>query len=378
MSVVVDGTNGLVFNDASTQTTAASGFGFKNRVINGAMMIDQRNAGNSLAGAVGNIYGVDRFNTGVFGSGTGRINVQRSTNAPTGFINSLINTVGTADAAPSTNYGYCVQHKIEGYNVSDLGFGAAGASPVTVTFWVKSSIAGSYVFTLQNEATDQAYSVSYNINASNTWEQKTITFAGSTTGTWPKDNTSGMVLNWGLGGGSVRVASLNSWYAPAGGWTPTTMSGGVNWIGTSGATFQLAGVQLEKGPTATPFDWRPYGTELALCHRYFWLCNGATYQYSVVGCGEIGTVGMLNINFPVPMRTAPNTITASGSGPYFYYNTVGGARQTGTFSSNSISGYGAGTNAMRIITGAAGGSGLFFWVDMGATATLAFSISAEL
>ena len=267
--------------DSTTQYT-----GFKNRVINGAMAIDQRNAGNSLAGAAGNIYGVDRFNTGVFGSGTGRINVQRSNNAPTGFTNSLINTVGTADAAPSTNYGYCVQHKIEGYNVSDLGFGSAGASPVTVTFWVKSSLTGSYVFTLQNEATDQAYSVSYSINASNTWEQKTITFVGSTIGTWPKDNTSGMVLNWGLGGGSVRVASLNSWYAPAGGWTPTTMSGGVNWIGTAGATFQLTGVQLEKGSTATSFDYRPYGTELALCQRYYenvqWLVNGYAAQWTGV------------------------------------------------------------------------------------------------
>jgi hypothetical protein len=302
MSVVVDGTNGLVFNDASTQTTAASGFGFKNRIINGAMMIDQRNAGNLLAGAVGNIYGVDRFNTGVFGSGTGRINVQRSTNAPTGFTNSLINTVGTADAAPSTNYGYCVQHKIEGYNVSDLGFGAAGASPVTVTFWVKSSIAGSYVFTLQNEATDQAYSVSYSINASNVWEQKTITFVGSTTGTWPRDNTSGMVLNWGLGGGSVRVASLNSWYAPAGGWTPTAMSGGVNWIGTSGATFQITGVQLEKGPTATSFDYRPYGFELSLCQRYY------IYNYKIF-CQQ-GTSGYSQ-PLPLTMRAAP-TATRTG------------------------------------------------------------------
>jgi hypothetical protein len=261
----------ITFDDGST---VGSGWaGFKNRIINGAMTVDQRNGGTLVSGAAGNIYGVDRFNTGVFGSGTGRISAQQSNTVPSnsGFVKSLINTVTTADASPSQYYGYCLQQKIEGYNTADLMFGTANAKTITLSFWVRSSIVGTYVVTISNENTDRGYSATYTILEANTWEQKTITVVGDTTGTWYTTTNAGIILTWGLGGGTGRQApSLNAWNSgAAGGYTITDASGCVDWIATSGATFLLTGVQLEKGSTATSFDYRPYGTELFLCQRYF-------------------------------------------------------------------------------------------------------------
>lgn len=253
-------------------------FGMRNRIINGDMKIDQRNAGALVAGTTGNIYGVDRFATGVFGSATGRISAQQSSLVPdgTGFTKSIANTVTTADSAPSSIYGYCFQQKIEGHNVADLAWGTSAAQTVTLSFWVRSSIAGTYIVTFSNsDASDnpnRTYSATYTINSANTWEQKVITVAGDTTGTWLKDNRIGLFLIWGLGGGTARQApSVNSWNTGASGgiYAVTDAAGCVDWIATSGATFNITGVQLEKGPVATPFEYRPYGTELGLCQRYF-------------------------------------------------------------------------------------------------------------
>ncbi len=293
-------------------------YGFKNRIINGAMVIDQRNAGALVAGAVGNTYGVDRTLIGVFGSGTGRISAQQSSTAPTGFTNSLVGTVTTADASPSTYYGYAISQRIEGYNTADLGFGAAGASSITLSFWVRSSIAGTYCLTFCNENVDRAYTTTYTINSANTWEYKTITVAGDTTGTWYKTTNAGVILVWGLGGGSGRQApSLNTWNTgAAGGYTITDASGCVDWIATSGATFYITGVQLEKGAVATTFDYRPYGAELALCQRYFYKTYnqsdalGASTTDGAVGRYIDGTqsYASLDCRFSVTMRATP-TVT---------------------------------------------------------------------
>ena len=233
----------------------------RNRVINGAMVIDQRNAGALAAGAVGEVYGVDRFVTGVFGSGTGRISAQQSSTAPTGFVKSLINTVTTADATPSANYGYCVTHRVEGYNSADLMWGTANAQTITISFWVRSSLTGTYTISVINDGITWGYTTTYTISAANTWEQKTVTIAGPTSGTWATTNAMGIGIVFGLGGGSNRQATLNSWYAPTGTNTPTDATGCVDWIATSGATFYITGVQLEAGSSATAFEWRPITTE---------------------------------------------------------------------------------------------------------------------
>jgi hypothetical protein len=288
--------------------------GTRNRIINGAMEIDQRNGGALVAGATGNIYGVDRFAVGVFGSGTGRISAQQSSTAPTNFVRSLVNTVTTADTSPSSIYGYCVFQRIEGNNTADLMWGTSNAQPITISFWVRSSIAGNYVVSTVNNGVARAYSTTYTINAANTWEYKTITIPGDTTGTWETGTNAGIGIFFGLGGGSERQATLNSWYAPSGTYTPTDASGCVDWIANSGATFNLTGVQLEVGSTATPFERRPYGTELALCQRYFTIVGGGNSDMYAGGTViyDSGSVVQIAVHVPVTMRAAPS-ISVTGT-----------------------------------------------------------------
>jgi predicted secreted protein len=240
-------------------------FGFKNRIINGNMVIDQRNAGASVTvNSAARTFGVDRF----FGYGQstdGVFTITQDSSAPAGFTNSTKIVVTTADASVGANQYYLLGQSIEGYNVADLGFGAAGASTVTISFWVKSSLTGSFGGSLQNGIADRSYPFSYTINAANTWEQKTVTIAGETTGTWAKNASIGMQVFWDLGCGSSNISTANSW-AAAGYYGVT---GSTKLISTLSANMYITGVQIEKGTQATSFDFRSYGTELALCRRYF-------------------------------------------------------------------------------------------------------------
>jgi hypothetical protein len=299
-------------NDTSIATTAfvttavaALGYpAFKNRIINGAMMIDQRNAGASIS-VTGTGFPVDRFyiNANSFGVISG----QRSTTAPTGFINSTLMTVTTARSSIAASDVYGIRQTIEGFNTADLGWGTASAQAVTLSFWVRSSITGTYAVSFFNTAFNRSYVATYTINAANTYEYKTITLAGDTTGTWGTDNTGGISVFWDLGSGSDFQATANTWVAAG----DLRTSGSANWISTNGATFYITGVQLEKGSTATSFDYRPYGTELALCQRYYWKPATEPIGLAATGFGAGG-----RLNNPVPMRSA-----ATISGATFSVNT---------------------------------------------------------
>ena len=233
---------------------------FKNRIINGGMVIDQRNAG-AVSSAL-NGYFIDRW-TALRGAGTITpvFSGQQVSDAPAGFINSAKITVTTAGTG--TYYSLLRQY-IEGLNVSDLGFGTASAATVTLSFWVKSSIAGVYAAGIQNASGDRTYVSNYTISVANTWEQKSITIAGDTTGTWATNNSAGILVNFDLGTSTGTQATPNTW-ANQGIYTSTS----IKWANTLSATFYITGVQLEKGSTATSFDYRPYGTEFLLCQRYF-------------------------------------------------------------------------------------------------------------
>jgi hypothetical protein len=261
MTMTINGTSGLVFNDASTQNTAATGFGFKNRIINGAMMIDQRNAGASVTSNDG-VFAVDRFRFSMTQSskGTG----QQSSVAPAGFINSLLFT-STASTSLGSSDEFAIIQPIEGLNVSDLGWGTASAQTVTLSFWVRSSLTGTFGGSLQNSAANRSYPYSYTISSANTWEQKSVTIVGDTTGTWLTTNGMGIRLRFGLGVGSTGSGTAGSWS----GSNFASATGATSVVGTNGATFYITGVQLEKGSTATSFDYRPYGTEFMLCQRYY-------------------------------------------------------------------------------------------------------------
>jgi hypothetical protein len=303
MTVSINGTSGLVFNDASTQNTAATGFGFKNRIINGAMMIDQRNAGASVT--VSDAYTLDRWS--VYENTTGTFTVQQSTVTPSGFRNSLLVTVTGTASSLGTNIALIRQY-VEGFNCSDLMWGTANAQSVTLSFWVRSSVTGTFTGVIQNANNDRAYAFSYTISASNTWEQKTVSLAGDTTGTWVTNNGRGIELDFSLA--SATGLTADTWQANGtGGNYYYAATGQTNLMATSGATFYITGVQLEKGSTATSFDYRPYGTELALCQRYYYRINASSTTFQAIGLGyqmSSQTTSQMTVIPKVTMRAAPS------------------------------------------------------------------------
>jgi hypothetical protein len=238
--------------------------GFKNRIINGAMVLDQRNAGASYTLTSSQTYTLDRF----FGAEDtdGVMTVQQSSTAPTGFNFSALCTATTADASLGSTQHVYLGQKIEGFNTADLGWGTANAQTVTLSFWVRSSLTGTFGGSITNSAFSRSYPFSYTISSANTWEKKSVTIAGDTTGTWVgATNGAGIQLLFGLGVGSSFSGTAGAWAAAG----LMSVTGAVSVIGTLNANWYITGVQLEKGSTATSFDYRPYGTELNLCQRYY-------------------------------------------------------------------------------------------------------------
>jgi hypothetical protein len=290
-------------------------YGFKNRIINGAMMIDQRNAGASVTiNTSSKTYTLDRWQAN--GQPTdGVFTVQQSSTAPAGFKNSALLTVTTADSSLTAGQYYLFCQRIEGYNVSDLAWGTASAASVTLSFWVRSSLTGQFGGAIENSAENRAYPFTYTINSANTWEQKAVTIAGDTSGTWVTDNGVGMFVWLDLGCGTDKRTTANTW--ASGNYYGAT--GDTNWISTNGATFYITGVQLEKGSTATSFDYRPYGTELALCQRYcYGQYNSTGQNYYYFGIGRVDSSAQTygGVTFPVTMRTKPS-ITATISNTFY-------------------------------------------------------------
>ena len=284
--------------------TAQSLQGFRNRIINGNMVIDQRNAGASISVSTDTgIYSVDRFK--VAANGGGVFSAQRSTTVPVGFTNSLLITVTTADASIAAGDYYQVQQRIEGFNVADFGLGTASAINFTVSFWVRSSLTGTFGGSLYNSAANRSYPFTYVVSAANTWEQKTFTVAGDTSGTWTTDNTAGLTLNFSLGAGSTYTDSA------AGSWVGSLefgASGQINPIATNGATFYITGVQLEAGSVATPFEQIDYGRELIMCQRYYAkLSTNASNLFTAYGSGfaASSTTASIFIKYPQTMRSSP-------------------------------------------------------------------------
>ena len=330
--MVIDGSNGITFPDTSRQYN--SYYNFKNRIINGAMVIDQRNAGAAISTTGG--YPVDRFQMALTAAIGSTFTAQQSSTAATGFTNSFVWTVGTAGTATGTQSARFDQ-QIEGYNVADMGFGAAGASTFTLSFWVRSSVTGTYCVFFNNSALDRSYVAQYTISAANTWEQKTITVSGDTSGTWLKTNGSGIRVGWDLGSGSDRNTTAGAW---ASGFFTRTSSQ-TNFIGNAGATFYITGVQLEKGIVSTPFDFRPYTTELQLAQRYYakTFLNATVPANNAGATGAFRTVYLLSGSapsatwqFPVNMRAAPSiTLFNIGSGTSGQWRSLG----TGTVLANA-------------------------------------------
>jgi len=293
--------------------SADNSLGFRNRIINGDMRIDQRNAGASVTVASG--YTLDRWS--VLNTTGGTINVQQSSTAPSGFRNSIGITVGTADTSVAAGDSVILFQTIEGFNLSDLGFGTASPSTITISFWVQSSLVGTYTGSIVNGGGARSYPFQFAINSANTWEQKTITLTADTTGTWELTNGVGAYIEFSLICGSTFTGTAGSWQA--GNFRGTSSQ--VNWMATSGNTFRVTGVQLEAGSVATPFERRPYGTELALCQRY--ACS--TFPQGVAWGQNQGATGLYvftqstsarvsaTFKFPVSMRATPTIVSYNPS-----------------------------------------------------------------
>lgn len=285
--------------------------GMRNRIINGDMRIDQRNAG---ASGTANAYTVDRFayygaaaSKGTWQQNAGSVTPPAGFNNYLGFTSSSAYTVGAAEQ-------FNLYQVIEGFNIADLAWGSANAKTITVSFWVRSSLTGTFGGSIYNSAVNRSYPFSYAISGANTWESKAVVIPGDTSGTWLTNNGVGLYLNFCLGAGSTVSGTAGSW--AAGRYDGVT--GATSVVGTNGATFYITGVQLEAGSVATPFERRSYGQELALCQRYY----EKSYNIDVApgtatSTGRVGAQNMATgsfdthhcIQFAVTKRATPTIST---------------------------------------------------------------------
>jgi len=310
--MVLSGSNGITFPDSTDQGTGyANGIGFRNRIINGDMRIDQRNAGAAVT--ANGAFPVDRFNVG--NSTDGAYSAQQDSSVPAGFTTSVKITTTTADATLTTTQTCFFTQRIEGTNVADLGFGTANAKTVTLSFWVRSSLTGTFGGALRNSANDRSYPFTYTISVADTWEQKSITIVGDTSGTWLKDTGIGLRVVFGLGAGPDASGTAGAWA----GANYQSATGAVSVIGTLNATWYVTGVQLEVGSVATPFERRPFGTELALCQRYYQVLASGTNLPLALGGAYTATSVYMVAPFKVSMRSAPTLSATSGTNFYIFY-----------------------------------------------------------
>jgi hypothetical protein len=338
-NLTVAGTSTISGNETVTGTVAMGSSFKRNRAINGNMLIDQRNAGASVTiGSSAGTYTLDRWCAQSVNAS--KFSVQQnagSVTPPTGFTKYLGVTSLAPTSSGSTDY-YGFFQAIEGFNTADLAWGTANAASVTISFWVRSSLTGSFSASLTNSGSNRSYPFSYTVNAANTWEQKTVTVAGDTSGTWLTDNSAGIYLRFDLGCGSSFRGTAGTW--AAGNYYGVT--GAVSVVGTSGATFYITGVQLEVGTKATPYEMQIYSDQLTQCQRYYYFCNALSYFNGNSGNATVARGG---VSFPVPMRVAPTTITVnsgasfSGTTGYAYVSNTNSTTQINVVQTSTVNGF---------------------------------------
>lgn len=312
-----DSNTGLFFPAANEMAITANGsvaanfpagvtFGFKNRIINGGMVINQRGFSGTPASLE---YTLDRWRA-IMSTVSSKYTVSQnagSVTPPAGFTYYLGVTSSSAYSVGSADQ-YAMQQWIEGYNIADLAWGTANAVSVTLSFWVRSSLTGTFGGALGNSGGSRSYPFSYTISSANTWTKISVTVAGDTSGTWLTDNSRGISVLFNLGSGSTYSGTANTWA----GTQYNAPTGATSVVGTNGATWYITGVQLEVGTQATAFDWRPYGTELMLCQRYYYKVSGNLKRFAV-GYNSATTTSEFNIYFPTSMRTSATALETSGT-----------------------------------------------------------------
>ena len=315
---------------------------YRNFIINGNMQIAQRGTSATISGA--NAYHtVDRFvmniYTTIFDSIATMGQNLDSLTPPSDFSNYVGIQINTGTALSGNSY-YNFRQQIEGNNLSHLKFGTSDAKTITLSFWVRSTLTGDFSFSLRNGANNRSYVTTYNIASANTWEKKTITITGDTTGTWAVDNTTGLTVNWGLGNssGNFSTSTLNEWQA--GSFTGATT--GVDLVATTNAKWYITGVQLEVGSGASDFEFLPYDVQLQRCQRYYY--SHADGNTQTIGLGNVHdtTTAYIPVSFPVTMRAAP-ALVYNNTTNYYYFAYVGSGAYV-----NSLSVYVPSTNQITI------------------------------
>jgi hypothetical protein len=290
---------------------ASNNVTFRNRIINGTFTISQYNGTSSVTPSSDG-YIIDRYK--VENSQASKLTYQQnagSVTPPAGFSNYLGTTVASTVSIGAGDY-FLISQPIEGYNVADLNWGTANAQTVTLSFWVRSSLTGTFGGSLQNSANTRSYPFTYTISSANTWEYETITIAGDTSGTWLTTNGIGLKVRFSVGTGSTYSGTAGAWA----GTSYLSATGATSIMATASATLQITGVQLEAGTTASPFEYRQYGTELALCQRYCYkiATSGGYSTYATTGMFISTTRVDFPILFPTYMRASPTgTYTAANT-----------------------------------------------------------------
>jgi hypothetical protein len=365
MALTLDGTNGIVssgsittqsatgviFSDSSNQGAAASPFSLKNRIINGDMVISQRNGTSSVTPTLDLTYTLDRWAAGL--SAASKYSIQQnagSVTPPAGFTNYLGITSTSAYSVSASDFFY-INQRIEANNVSDLAYGTASAATLTLSFWVRSSLTGTFGGSLYNQ-NSRSYPFTYSISSANTWTKISVTIPGDTTTAIPTGNGLGLLVSFGLGVGSTYNGTAGAWASGL----FLSATGAVSVVGTNGATFYVTGVQLERNTTATPFEYIPYGMELMLCQRYYQRLSG---QFFVPLYNENTTSGRATITYPVTMRIAPIALEQSGTASDYNLRTFSTGKNL-----TSVPSFDQGTTSNIFVTcpvstgvGAAGGAG---------------------
>jgi len=293
-------------SDGTCTANITNNLSNRNLIINGSQIIDQRNSGSAVTVSNASVTHVtDRFS--LYEDTDGVISAQQSTTSPDGFTKSLKVDCTTVDTSLASSQRLVCEHRIEGNNIAHLGFGSSAAKTITLSFYVKSNLTGTFGGSIKNSASNRVYIFSYSISSANTWERKTITIAGDTSGTWLTTNGTGININWGLALGSDWVGSAGSWGTS----DKHGVTGQLNLLSSTDNEWLITGVQLEVGSVATDFEHRSFGDELAKCHRY-------CYAHITPQSGSNATIGLgtyynssnffMHVPFPVTMRAAPTVV----------------------------------------------------------------------
>lgn len=287
----------------------------RNLLYNGAMQVAQRGTSTASITTSG-YYTADRWKTALADLGTWTQSVEADGPTGSGLTKSMKILCTAADTSPTAGDVLIVQQILEGQDLQRIAKGTASAQQLTLSFWVKSNKTGTYIAELEDSDNTRQVSASYTVSASATWERKTITFPADATGAFANDNGASVAVNFWLSSGSTYTSgTLNT------SWASTTSAnrapGQTNLAAATNNYWQVTGVQLEVGPTATGFEFKSYGQELRECQRYYFQYKSAGDATTAVPHTVAGSSATFYIGFPVSMRTAPNLSATSGSASYF-------------------------------------------------------------